>query len=50
MQEYILTQHPLASTAVDFWQMAWHYRVATVACLSPEVSGKGIEGVAVEVG
>ncbi|KAF0303072.1 Tyrosine-protein phosphatase 99A [Amphibalanus amphitrite] len=37
MREYILTQHPLPSTVIDFWQMVWHYRITTVACLSPEV-------------
>ncbi|XP_043208829.1 tyrosine-protein phosphatase 99A-like, partial [Amphibalanus amphitrite] len=39
MQEYILTQHPLASTVLDFWQMLWDYRVTTVTCLSPEDFG-----------
>ena len=38
MQEYILTQHPVASTVLDFWQMVWDYRATTVTCLSPEVS------------
>ena len=42
MQEYILTQHPLPSTVLDFWHMVWHYRVTTVACLSPEVGTDGL--------
>ena len=34
-----MTQHPVTNTVLDFWQMVWDYRVTTVTCLSPEVSG-----------
>ena len=37
MQEYIVTQHPLPNTVMDFWQMVWDNRVTTVVCLTPEV-------------
>lgn len=33
--EYIITQHPIEQTVVDFWQMVWDHRVRTGVVLSP---------------
>ncbi|XP_043222795.1 tyrosine-protein phosphatase 99A-like [Amphibalanus amphitrite] len=38
-EEFILTQHPLPKTVLDFWQMVWESRVTTVACLTSEDCG-----------
>ncbi len=34
-QEFIVTQHPMEQTVLDFWQLVWNQRVRTVVVLSP---------------
>ncbi len=34
-QEFIITQHPLEQTVLDFWQLVWDQNVRTVVVLSP---------------
>ena len=43
-KEFILTQHPLPKTVLDFWQMLWENRVTTVACLTSEVRSTATGG------
>ena len=35
LREYIITQHPLEQTVVDFWRMIWEHGVRTAVILSP---------------
>ncbi len=35
LNEFIITQHPMEQTVLDFWQMIWDLRVRTVVVLSP---------------
>ena len=34
-REFIITQHPLEQTVVDFWRMLWDHNVRTAVVLSP---------------
>ncbi len=34
-REFIITQHPLEHTVIDFWRMLWDHNVRTVVVLSP---------------
>lgn len=40
-REFIITQHPMENTIMEFWQMMWDYNAQTVVMLTEcdEVNG-----------
>ncbi|CAL4156072.1 unnamed protein product, partial [Meganyctiphanes norvegica] len=41
LKEYIITQHPLGHTALDFWQMIWDHNAQTVVVLTHADENQG---------
>ncbi|XP_028968675.1 tyrosine-protein phosphatase 99A [Galendromus occidentalis] len=40
LREYVLTQHPLADTIADFWQMVWDHNMKVMVLLCCDQDGK----------
>lgn len=40
LREYVLTQHPLADTIADFWQMIWDHNMKVMVLLCCDQDGK----------